>query len=87
MINTIIKDLQARLKALENFFVKEYFENLDSELKSTKWVAAESLKIAERNDIAINYIAKLIEQDPEAIRLGKRKVGRPKLKFKTGENT
>jgi hypothetical protein len=87
MINTIIKDLQARIKALEDLCINVSIENLQSEMKSLKWVAAESLKIADRNDRAIDYIAKLLERDPEAIRVGKSRSNKPKLKLKQKENT
>ena len=67
-LKQIIDDIKARLDVLE------------VEMKTTKWTVTESIRIAERNEFAIDSISRLLQQDPDAMREPINKGGRPKAK-------
>jgi hypothetical protein len=60
MLNTIIKGILARLEQLEIAISSHRIEVLEEEIKVIKWIANESLKVAEQNELAIDSMSVLM---------------------------
>lgn len=82
MITVYLNEIRARLDRLEQSGCLERLELLERDLKNTKWAVEQAMKIAEQNELAIDTIARILQQTPATVRRAVNQGGRPKAAIK-----